>query len=124
MNSQSMLPIGRNAFISLSGCLNLFKACQLALIEPRSFVMRVALKAGIIASLLLAAPVVAQAGTLEGVAIGAGAGAVVAGPPGAVVGGVIGAVVGGPNIFPSRRHYYREDYTCWRDDRGYRHCSR
>jgi hypothetical protein len=33
-------------------------------------------------------------------------------------------VVGGPNVFPGRRHYYRGDYNCWRDDRGYRHCSR
>jgi hypothetical protein len=37
---------------------------------------------------LAAMPVVAQAGTLEGVAIGAGSGAIVAGPVGAVVGGV------------------------------------
>ena len=86
--------------------------------------MRTALKAGMIACLLSAAPVVARAGTLEGVAIGAGAGAVVAGPPGAVVGGIIGAVVGGPNVFPGRHHYHRVDYTCWRDERGYRHCSR
>jgi len=34
--------------------------------------------------------------TLSGVAIGAGAGAVVAGPVGAVAGCVVGAVVGGP----------------------------
>ena len=34
-----------------------------------------------------------------GVAIGAGAGAIVAGPPGALVGGVIGGVVGGPRLF-------------------------
>ncbi len=38
---------------------------------------------------LAATPIMAQAGTLEGVAIGAGSGAVVAGPPGAVVGGVV-----------------------------------
>ena len=55
----------------------------------------VLLKVGMIILMLAAAPVVAQAGTLEGVAIGAGTGAVVAGPPGAVVGGVVGAVVGG-----------------------------
>jgi len=36
--------------------------------------------------------------TLTGVAIGAGAGAVVLGPVGAVAGGVVGAVVGGPRI--------------------------
>ncbi len=53
------------------------------------------LKAGLLTLALVAAPIAAQAGTLEGVAIGAGAGAVVAGPPGAVVGGVIGAVTGG-----------------------------
>jgi osmotically inducible lipoprotein OsmB len=65
--------------------------------------------------MLAAAPIMAQAGTLEGAAIGAGTGAVVAGPPGAVVGGVIGAVVGGPDI---RRHR-----TCWRDRNGYRQCA-
>ncbi len=86
--------------------------------------MRAALKAGMIVLMLAAAPVVAQAGTLEGAAIGAGTGAVVAGPPGAVVGGVVGAVVGGPNIV-RRRHYARAGRSsCWRDNGGYRHCSR
>ena len=84
--------------------------------------MRVALKGGLIAAMLIAAPVLAQAGTLEGAAIGAGAGAVVAGPPGAVVGGVAGAVVGGPNIV-TRRHYYAQARkVCWRDRAGLRHC--
>lgn len=81
--------------------------------------MRFALKAGMLALLLAAAPIMVQAGTLEGAAIGAGTGAVVAGPPGAVVGGVIGAVVGGPDI--GRRHHNRR--TCWRDRNGYRQCA-
>jgi osmotically inducible lipoprotein OsmB len=79
--------------------------------------MRTMLKAGIIVLSLAAMPVMAQAGTLEGVAIGAGTGAVVAGPPGAVVGGVIGGVVGGPNIVTHRHRH------CWMNDSGYRHCS-
>ena len=81
--------------------------------------MSLALKAGFVAFMLAMTPVMAQAGTLEGAAIGAGTGAVVAGPPGAVVGGVIGAVVGGPDIAPRRG--YR---SCWRDRDGYRHCRR
>lgn len=84
--------------------------------------MRVALKTGMIVLMLAAAPVVAQAGTLEGVAIGAGAGAVVAGPPGAIVGGVVGAVVGGPNIV-GQRHYAQSQRVCWRDRLGVRHCK-
>ena len=52
--------------------------------------MRSILKTGIFALMLVAMPIAAQAGTLEGVAIGAGTGAVIAGPPGAGVGGVIG----------------------------------
>jgi osmotically inducible lipoprotein OsmB len=89
--------------------------------------MRAALKTGFIVLLLTAAPVGAQAGTLEGVAIGAGAGAAVAGPPGAIVGGVVGAVVGGPNIvvhrpIVSHRHYARAKRVCWRDRLGQRHC--
>jgi osmotically inducible lipoprotein OsmB len=79
--------------------------------------MRTMLKAGMFVLMLIAAPVVAQAGTLEGVAIGAGTGAVIAGPPGAVVGGVIGGVVGGPNIV-DRRHRH-----CWINDNGYRRCA-
>ena len=80
--------------------------------------MRVMLKAGLIVLSLAAIPVMAQAGTLEGVAIGAGTGAVVAGPPGAVVGGVIGGVVGGPNIVRRDRHRH-----CWINDNGYRRCN-
>jgi osmotically inducible lipoprotein OsmB len=79
--------------------------------------MRSMLKAGMLVLTLAAMPVAAQAGTLEGVAIGAGSGAIVAGPPGAVVGGVIGAVVGGPNIVHRR---YR---NCWTNRSGYRQCS-
>lgn len=77
------------------------------------------LKAGFLTLALVVAPLAAQAGTLEGVAIGAGTGAVIAGPPGAVVGGVIGAVTGGPNIV-NRRSARR----CWTDRNGYRHCRR
>jgi hypothetical protein len=79
--------------------------------------MRSMIKTGMLALMLVAAPIVAQAGTLEGVAIGAGTGAVVAGPPGAVVGGVIGGVVGGPNIVGHRHRH------CWIDDSEYRHCG-
>jgi osmotically inducible lipoprotein OsmB len=79
--------------------------------------MRTMLKAGILVLTLAAVPFAAQAGTLEGVAIGAGSGAVIAGPPGAVVGGVIGGVVGGPNIV-DRRHRH-----CWINHNGYRHCN-
>jgi osmotically inducible lipoprotein OsmB len=74
------------------------------------------LKVGILVLTLAAMPIAAQAGTLEGAAIGAGSGAIVAGPPGAVVGGVVGAVVGGPNIVTHRRH-------CWINRYGDRHCS-
>lgn len=59
----------------------------------------------------------AHGGTLEGVAIGAGAGAVIAGPPGAVVGGVIGAVTGGPDL-RVRRHRH-----CWINRNGQRRCA-
>lgn len=78
--------------------------------------MRSILKTGMFALMLAAMPIAVQAGTLEGVAIGAGTGAVIAGPPGAVVGGVIGGVVGGPNIGHRHRH-------CWINDKGYRHCG-
>ena len=46
--------------------------------------MRSMFKTGIFVLMLAIAPIAAQAGTLEGVAIGAGTGAVIAGPPGAV----------------------------------------
>ena len=64
---------------------------------------------------LIIAPAAANANerVYTGVAIGAGAGAVVAGPVGAVVGGVVGAVVKGPRL----RH--RE---CWMSRSGHRHC--
>jgi outer membrane lipoprotein SlyB len=80
--------------------------------------MHMAFKVGMIVTTLVAAPLVAGAGKVEGTGIGAGAGAVIAGPPGAVVGGVIGYHVGGPNIISGQR------YTCWRDDRGQRRCAR
>ena len=79
--------------------------------------MRSMLKTGLFVLALTAMPIAAQAGTLEGVAIGAGTGAVIAGPPGAVVGGVIGGVVGGPNIV-----HYRHRH-CWINRSGYRHCG-
>lgn len=79
--------------------------------------MRISLKTGLLAATLAIMPLAAQAGTLEGVAIGAGAGAVVAGPPGAVVGGVIGAVTGGPNLV------HRHGRHCWTNRNGYRRCG-
>jgi hypothetical protein len=84
--------------------------------------MQLMFKAGFLALTLLAVPAIAQAGTLEGVAIGAGSGALVAGPPGAIVGGVVGAVVGGPDIRRPRTHA-RAHRTCWRDRNGYRRCG-
>ena len=83
--------------------------------------MRTAFKTGLIALMLLAAPAAVQAGTVEGVAIGAGVGAAVAGPPGAIVGGVAGAMTGGPNIV-TRPYYARAERVCWRDKRNVRHC--
>lgn len=83
--------------------------------------MRTSFKTAMFVLALVTAPVAAQAGTIEGVAIGAGAGAVVAGPPGAVVGGVAGAVVGGPNLI-ARRHYAKARRVCWHDSRGINHC--
>ena len=80
--------------------------------------MHSTLKMGLFALMLTAMPVMAQAGTLEGVAIGAGTGAVIAGPPGAVVGGVIGGVVGGPNVVRHSHHRH-----CWINDSGYRRCA-
>ena len=83
--------------------------------------MRAVFKTGLLAVMLLAAPAAVQAGTVEGVAIGAGVGAAVAGPPGAVVGGVAGAITGGPNIV-THRHYARAKRVCWHDRAGQRHC--
>jgi osmotically inducible lipoprotein OsmB len=80
--------------------------------------MNTALKVGAIVAALSVVPFVAEAGKTEGVAIGAGAGAIVAGPVGAVVGGVVGYNVGGPNIVTKPHR------TCWRDDWGQRHCAR
>jgi len=81
--------------------------------------MRSFLKAGLLVLTFAAAmPAVPQAGTLEGVAIGAGSGALIAGPPGAVVGGVIGGVVGGPNLVRHPRHRH-----CWTNHNGYRRCG-
>ena len=77
------------------------------------------LKTGMLVLTLAIMPIAAQAGTLEGVAIGAGTGAVVAGPPGAIVGGVIGAVVGGPNLVRQSGSHR----TCWTNRNGYRRCA-
>ena len=82
--------------------------------------MRSPIKVGMLVATLALMPVVAQAGTIEGAAIGAGSGLLIAGPPGAVVGGVIGAVVGGPNIVRTR-HRVRD---CWIDRYGERRCGR
>ena len=60
--------------------------------------MRSVIKTGMFVLMLAAMPIAAQAGTLEGVAIGAGTGAVIAGASPAVVGAVIGGVVGGLNV--------------------------
>lgn len=79
--------------------------------------MRSLIKSGLLVLTLAALPLAAQAGTVEGVAIGAGTGAVVAGPPGAVVGGVVGAVVGGPNII------HRSHRHCWINSYGHRRCN-
>ncbi len=73
------------------------------------------IKTGILLLMLATAPLAAQAGTMEGVAIGAGTGAVIAGPVGAVAGGVIGGVVAGPDVV--HRH-------CWSNHNGYRRCGR
>jgi osmotically inducible lipoprotein OsmB len=81
--------------------------------------MRFMLKAGILALTLAAMPIAAQAGTLEGAAIGAGSGMLIAGPPGAIVGGVVGAVVGGPDVVRTR-HGHR---NCWINRYGERRCS-
>lgn len=80
--------------------------------------MRSLFKTGLLVLTLAALPFAATAGTLEGVAIGAGTGAVIAGPPGAVVGGVVGAAVGGPNIV--RRGHHRR---CWTNSYGHRRCA-
>jgi hypothetical protein len=88
------------------------------LTKPEEFSMNAYLKGAILSVALVAMPLAAQAGTIEGVAIGAGAGAVIAGPPGAVVGGVVGAVTGGPNIVHGGRYRH-----CWTGRDGYRHCS-
>jgi hypothetical protein len=79
--------------------------------------MRSLIKSGLLLLSLAVLPFAAQAGTLEGVAIGAGSGAVIAGPPGAVVGGVIGGVVGGPNLV-RRGHRH-----CWINSYGHRRCN-
>jgi uncharacterized membrane protein len=63
----------------------------------------------------------ANAGTIEGAAIGAGSGLLIAGPPGAVVGGVIGAVVGGPDVRVS--HSRSRNRNCWTNRYGERRCN-
>jgi hypothetical protein len=78
--------------------------------------MRSLIKTGILVLALTALPVAAEAGTMEGAAIGAGSGLLVA--PGAVVGGVIGAVVGGPDLRPRYRHR-----NCWTNRYGQRRCN-
>jgi hypothetical protein len=85
--------------------------------------MHVLIKTGMLALALAAMPIAtqstAQAGTLEGAAIGAGSGLLIAGPPGAVVGGVVGAVVGGPDVVrPRYRHR-----NCWTNRYGERRCN-
>ena len=74
--------------------------------------MRSPIKVGMLVATLALMPVVAQAGTIEGAAIGAGSGLLIAGPP--------GAVVDGPNIVRTR-HRVRD---CWIDRYGERRCGR
>jgi hypothetical protein len=81
--------------------------------------MRALIKTGLLVLALAALPGAAQAGTIEGAAIGAGSGLLIAGPPGAVVGGVIGAVVGGPDVVQPR---YRQR-NCWTNRYGERRCN-
>jgi osmotically inducible lipoprotein OsmB len=88
-------------------------------IKSEEFLMCALIKAGLLVLTLAIVPIAAQAGTLEGAAIGAGSGLVIAGPPGAIVGGVIGATVGGPNIV---RHRYR-NRNCWTNRYGERRCN-
>ena len=83
--------------------------------------MRALLKTGMLVLTLAIMPVAAQAGTMEGAAIGAGSGLLIAGPPGAVVGGVIGAVVGGPDV--RVRHSRSRDRNCWTNRYGERRCN-
>lgn len=78
-------------------------------------------KTGMLALALAVTPIVAQAGTLEGAAIGAGSGMLIAGPPGAIVGGVIGATVGGPDVVRQTRYRQRH---CWTNRFGERRCDR
>jgi hypothetical protein len=81
--------------------------------------MHTIIKTGILTFSLAVMPIAAQAGTMEGAAIGAGSGLLIAGPPGAVVGGVIGAVVGGPDVArPRYRHR-----NCWINRYGERRCN-
>jgi osmotically inducible lipoprotein OsmB len=82
--------------------------------------MRALIKTGMLVLALAAMPLAAQAGTLEGAAIGAGSGMIIAGPPGAIVGGVIGATVGGPDVVRQSRNRSR---TCWINRYGERRCS-
>jgi len=56
----------------------------------------------------------ASANPVEGAAIGAGSGLLIAGPPGAVVGGVAGAIVGGKHgrtVHHSRAWYRAHRHT-------------
>ncbi|HKQ95414.1 MAG TPA: hypothetical protein VJS40_07390 [Aestuariivirgaceae bacterium] len=79
--------------------------------------MRKSILTGVALIALAIAPLTAEAAServYTGVAIGAGAGAILAGPPGAIIGGVIGAAVKGPRI-----HRHKE---CWTGKSGRRHC--
>jgi len=112
LNGASVYKRGAGTFLRTVRCL----------ISPdraKRSAMHTSLNVGIVMVALSIAPFVAEAGKVEGVGIGAGVGAVIAGPAGAVVGGVVGYNVGGPNIITGKR--YR---SCWRDDRGRRHCAR
>jgi hypothetical protein len=78
------------------------------------------IKTGMLVLAMAALPIAAQAGSLEGAAIGAGSGMMIAGPPGAIVGGVIGATVGGPDVVRQSRYRNRH---CWINRHGERRCD-
>ena len=81
--------------------------------------MRSLIKTAVLVLALAVLPAAAEAGTMEGAAIGAGSGLLIAGPAGAVVGGVIGSVVGGPDI--ARPRYCH--LNCWTNRYGQRRCN-
>jgi hypothetical protein len=120
MKYQINIPFGPPSITSINIidlAWNNYRATDVTCVDWGESIMRSMIKTGMFALMPAAPPLAAQAGTLEGVAIGAGTGAVVARPTGAIVGGVIGGVVGGPSIVG---HHHRH---CWINENGYRHCA-